>query len=204
MGGRATWPQYQSSIGDRSQLFASITRRWSVARALYPGSYVDLSPSTAIAAVTYVDVDRRAAAYFADPEVPAQDLGSAGQATDIAFLHADYTDGLPLPEAHYDLLISLYAGLVSEHCARYLRPGGLLLANASHGDASLAALEDRWRLVAAVQQRNNRYRLDEADLDSYLVPKKPSSADPSAIRSAGRGIAYTRQAFAYVFRLVGP
>ena len=200
---RATWPQYQGSIGDRSDLFGAVARRWSIARALYPGSYVDLSPATAISHVTYVDLDKRAAAYFADAGATARDLGAAGSAAEVAFLHADYTDRLPLPDAHFDLLISLYAGPVSEHCRRYLAPGGLLLANASHGDASLAALNDAWQFVAAVQHRGDRYRLDEAALESYLVPKRPERADANQIRAAGRGIAYTRKAFAYIFRLIG-
>ncbi|QUR67113.1 hypothetical protein [Mycobacterium spongiae] len=38
-------------------------------------------------------------------------------------------------------------------------------------------------------------------LGTYLTPKKPTAADPNVIRSNGRGIAYTRTAFAYLFRL---
>lgn len=43
------------------QLVSEVDKRWSIRRALYPGSYLDLSPSTAIASVIYVDTDRRAA-----------------------------------------------------------------------------------------------------------------------------------------------
>lgn len=56
------------------------------------------------------------------------------------FLHADYTTALGLAQAHFDLLISLYAGPLWDHRQRYLKPRGLFLANTSHGDASLAAL----------------------------------------------------------------
>ncbi len=108
-----------------------------------------------------------------------------------------------MAEASFDLLISLYAGPVWENCRGYLAPHGLLLANTSHGDASLAALDPTLRLVAAVHQRDGRYRLGTDDLDSYLIPKKPSAADPDAIRRQGRGIAYTRNAFAYVFESEG-
>lgn len=200
-----SWTTYRSSIGDRSGLFAALSTAWHPTTALYPGSYLDLSPSTAIPSVTYVDTDRRAARYFADEalaaaELQGRTLPEAG--TDIAFLHADYKDPLPIPPASFDLLISLYAGPVWEHCRQYLSPNGILLANTSHGDASLAALDPTIRLVGAVHLRDDTYRLDTADLDSYLVAKRPSAADPDTIRRQGRGIAYTRTAFAYVFSAV--
>ena len=173
-------------------------------RALYPGCYLDLAPSVAIRHVTYVDTDRRAARYFADRDLVHSELATHGGAevgAEVAFLAADYTTPLPLPQAGFDLLISLYAGPVWDHCRRYLRPGGLLLANASHGDASVAALDPDVHLVAAVHLREGRYRLDTERLDRYLVPRNPAAADADAIRRSGRGIAYTRSAFAYLFLL---
>ncbi len=201
-----SWTTYRSSIGDRSGLFGAVSTAWHPTKALYPGSYLDLSPSTTIPSVTYVDTDRRAARYFADEALVTAELQGrtrSGAGTDIAFLHADYAKPLPIPAASFDLLISLYAGPVWEHCRQYLSPRGLLLANTSHGDASLAALDPALRLVAAVHQRGDKYRLDTANLDSYLIPKRPSAADPDTIRRQGRGIAYTKTAFAYVFRAVG-
>lgn len=200
---RQSWATYRSSIGDRSGLFAAVSKAWHPAKALYPGSYVDLSPSTAIPSVTYVDTDRRAARYFADTALVAAELEGRtlpGAGTEVTFLHMDYTRPLPIPAASFDLLISLYAGPVWEHCRPYLSPGGLFLANTSHGDASLAALDPALRLEAAVHQRDGEYRLDTGNLDTYLIPNRPSAANPEAIRREGRGIAYTRAAFAYVFR----
>ena len=54
-----------------------------------------------------------------------------------------------------------------------------------------------------VQHRGDIYRLDTRDLDSHLVPRKPAAADRDLIRSSGRGIAYTRSAFAYLLRKCG-
>lgn len=200
------WTSYRASIGDRSGLFAALRDTWHPATALYPGSYLDLSPSTAIASVTYVDTDRRTARYFADDRLVAAELQGRtlpGAGADVAFLHRDYTEPLPLPTAGFDLLISLFAGPVWDHCRQHLVPQGLLLANTSHGDASLAALDPSLELVAVVQHRDGRYRLDTAELESHLQPKKPAAADPDAIRRQGRGIAYTRTAFCYLFRAVG-
>ncbi len=164
--GRAapSWSTYRRSIGDRSGLFAAVARTWAPARALYPGSYLDLSPSTAIGSVTYVDTDRRAARFFADRELVSAELRAAaplaGAGREVVFLPADYTAPLAVPAASVDLLISLFAGPVWEHCRGHLRPGGLLLANTSHGDASLAALDPALQLVAAVQVRDGTHRLE--------------------------------------------
>ena len=99
-----------------------------------------------------------------------------------------------------DLLISLFAGPLSDHARRYLRPGGWLLANSSHGDASLAALDPTLRLVAVAHARGGHYRVTTDRLEEYLVPRRPEMADADRIRSSGRGIAYTRTAFAYLFQ----
>ncbi len=76
-------------------------------------------------------------------------------------------------------------------------------ANPPHGNAPPAPPPPppRLELVAAVHHRGEHYRFDTDALDSYLTPKTPTAADPDAIRRKGRGIAYTRTAFAYLFRL---
>ncbi|MGB7983151.1 MAG: class I SAM-dependent methyltransferase [Candidatus Nanopelagicales bacterium] len=198
-----SWATYRQSIGDRSGLFAALREQWLTSTALYPGSYLDMSPSVAIPSVTYVDTDRRAARFFANEELVAAQLHGRtmpGAGTEVAFLHADYTTPLPLPEGGFDLIISLYAGPVWDHCNQHLAPGGLLLANTSHGDACLAALDACLELVAAIHQRDDTYRLDAEALETYLVPKTPNRADPELIRSQGRAVQYTRTAFAYLFR----
>lgn len=197
-----TWAAYQASIGDRSALFAALAQRWRIDSALYPGCYLDLSPSTAIADVTYVDIDKRAARYFSSPGLADQELRGHGVEDErqFAFIHADYSTPLPIPERSVDLLISLYAGLVTESCRRYLKDGGLILANASHGDASLAALDPTFAFVAAVLHDDHDFRIDATDLDTYLVPRSRSTPTPESIRASGRAVPYTREAFAYVFR----
>ncbi len=198
-----TWWQYRHSIGDRSGLFRALADRWPIERVLYPGSYVDLSPSTAFASVVYVDTDPRARRFFDDLDLVAGELAGRtrpGAGIEVRFLSADYTHRLDLSDDSVDLLISLFAGPVWEHCGRYLRPGGWLLANTSHGDAYLAALDPTVRLAAAVHHRDGRYQVVTDRLDRYLIPKRPERADADQIRSRGRGIAYTHTAFAYLFQ----
>ena len=200
-----TWVTYQSTIGDRSSLFAAVRDAWAPSTALYLGSYLDLSPSTAIPSVTYVDTDRRVARFFDDKDLVADQLrGRCAPAAVTEYLCCDYASELPLARHSFDLLISLYAGPVWDSSSRYLAHGGLFLANNSHGDASLAALDPRLSLLAAVKSNGDCYTLDRTNLDTYLIPKNPLDADPAGIRLRGRGIGFTKTAFAYVFRYEPP
>ena len=96
-----TWSQYRESIGDRSGLFAALAHLVPVEQALYPGSYVDLSPSTAFRSVTYVDTDARAARFFSDADAVRAELAGRtrpGAGIEVRFLAADYTGPLDVPE----------------------------------------------------------------------------------------------------------
>ena len=192
---------------DRLRLFAAVAAAIDPTRVLYPGSYIDIAPSVSFEDVTYVDVDRRAARFFAraddvaalvEAKRTASRAGTPGPPT-IAFHHLDYTDDLPIEASSIDLLISLYAGFVSEHCTRYVRRGGHLLVNPSHGDASMAALDPRYRLVGVVVRRADRYTLRTNELDTYLIPKRGTPPSRSELHRLGRGIAYTRSPYAYLF-----
>ncbi len=119
-------------------------------RVLYPGSFVDIAPSLVFPSVTYVDTDRRAEQFFADVDGASEIV--AANATDdrprsFTFMARDYRDDLALTEQSFDLLVSLYAGFISEHCTNYLRIGGSLLINSSHCDAAMASIDQRYRLI---------------------------------------------------------
>ena len=202
---RQLWDKQNQHPGDRLRLFASVSRAFDVANALYPGSYVDIAASFAFASVTYVDSDARAARFFSDStgvdEIISQHGPVAGERS-WEFIGADYTSDLGLPDASFDLLISLYAGFVSEPCTRYLRPGGWLLVNPSHGDAAIAGIDPRYRLVGVVQSRSGNYSVSDRNLDSHLIPKRNVEVTADLIHESGRGIGYTKSPFAYLFQLV--
>lgn len=203
---RALWEKQCAAVGDRRPLFAAVAAAVDARTALYPGSYVDVAPSFCIPSVVYVDVDRRAARFFADRDGIAEILRGDGidpAARDVVFVHGDYREPLDLPTASFDLLISLYAGFVSEHCSRLLRPGGWLLVNSSHGDAAMASIDLRYRLRAVVTARSGRYTLHTDELDSYLVPKRDVEVTRELLHTTGRGVAYTRSPFAYLFERIG-
>jgi hypothetical protein len=124
------------------------------------------------------------------------ELRGTPQPVTIAFHGVDYAQ-VPEPVASFDLLISLYAGFVSQACGWLLRRGGLLLANDSHGDASMAALDPSFELVGTFTRRDH-LRTDE--LNTYLQPKSGRTTTTDDLRRTGRGVAVTRDAKAYLFR----
>jgi len=195
---------------DRIRLFEALSTAIDPDSILYPGSYVDIAPSVFFDDVEYVDTDKRAAVFFGERD-GVRDLiarkrsaiGGDRASTDefrVGFQHTDYSGHLPVDDASVQLLVSLYAGFVSEHCTRYLAPGGWLLANNSHGDASMASLDPQYDLTAVVTHREGRYRIRTDDLDSCLVPKKGEPPTVDELHQSGRGVAYTTSPFAYVFR----
>jgi hypothetical protein len=145
----ALWAKQNQHEDDRLRLFRAIGRIVEATSVLYPGSYVDIAPSMAFATVTYVDVDNRAQRFFGDA-AGVRDIvvcqPGAPSDPEIAFVHSGYTNALPLDEHSFDLLVSLYAGFISEHCTDHLKIGGTLLAKPSHGDAAMASVDPRYQL----------------------------------------------------------
>jgi hypothetical protein len=115
------------------------------------------------------------------------------------FIPSDYSN-LSLPDEQLDLLISLCAGFISEHCTRFLRQGGHLLANPSHGDVAMAFIDPRYELFAVVQSRGGSYLVTDQAIDTYLVQKRETEVTAEMLHRDGRGVAYTKSPFAYIFR----
>lgn len=192
-------------MGDRRRLFGAVAAAVDAGIVLYPGSFVDLAPSFVWTSVTYVDLDRRARQFFADEDgidTLLAEHGADPTERTVRFIQADYTEPFDVEDDHVDLLISLYAGFVSEHCTRYLRPGGMLLVNPSHGDAAMASIDERYRLRGVVESRDGAYTVSTHDLDSHLVPKRDVEVTRESLHASGRGVAYTTSPFAYLFERI--
>lgn len=199
---QSQYDTYVSKRGDELDMLREVAQFAPIERAIYPGSYVHVTPSLVVDHVVYVDTDGEAKRFFRDLDavrsVVAELCGDQRPFT-LQFHGVDYAD-VPEPPASFDLLISLYAGFVSEACGSLLRSGGLLLANNSHGDASMAELDPHFELVAAITRRN-RIRTD--DLATYMQPKSGRPTTIDELRRTGRGPAFTREAKAYLFRRGG-
>jgi hypothetical protein len=200
------WTEQDRHPGDRHRLFAAVADAIDATSALYPGSFVDVSPSFVLPEVVYVDTDKRANAFFADESGVLELIEENGGPPDpsVTFLHADYQEPLKLPKKkRFDLLISMYAGFVSEHCTDRLEVGGTLLVHPSHGDVAMASIDERYVLAGVVTARQSVYRVERTNLDSYLWPRKPVELTVDMLHDLGKGVGYTKSPFAYLFERIG-
>jgi hypothetical protein len=199
------WREQNKHEGDRWRLFQAVGECVDADTVFYPGAFVDISPSFVFPDVTYLDMDKRTPRFFTDVngilDIIAEHAG-APDTPEFRFIHSDYSEALALPDESFDLLISLYAGFVSEHCTRYLKKGGTLLVNPSHGDAAMASIDARYALLGVILARAGGYIVRKTGLDKYLVPKKAIEITPEFLHKHGRGIGYTRSAFAYLFKRI--
>ncbi len=200
--------EYDTQKDHRVRLFAAIADVVRPRSVLYPGSYVDIAPSVFFDDVVYVDIDKRAARFFAQQPQVLQLIGEKRarlgrpELCRVGFEHRDYRTPLDVDNGPVELLISLFAGFISEHCTRYLAPGAHLLVNDRLGDASMASLDPSLHLVGVVldHEDGDGYRVSTDDLDDYLIPKRGPPPTAAGLRGAGRGFAYTRRPFAYLFQ----
>ena len=153
--------------------------------------------------VTYIDNNKVAKRFFAQ-RAQVLSIVEANKAyadpPDLQFVPADYEKSLPLPDCGFDLLLSLYAGFVSAPCKSYLAHGGILVANDSHGDSSLAHLDPDYELVGALTGRGDRLHFTDSGLADYFEPRGLVAPSEATIRERQRGPGYTKTAPAYVFR----
>ena len=190
-----------TSIG----LFRALKKRFGPGKVFYPGSHVHITPSLVFPDVTYVDSFRNTDRFFADPNTLAfiQAKKEYSQEPVILYYHQDYNQPFPDLGQEFDLLISQYAGFVGQAGKEYLKPGGILVCNNSHGDATMASLDSDYRLVAVYRRvADDHFTISDSALESYLVPKKGVQPTRDQIQALGRGIAYTRSPQGYLFQKV--
>ena len=179
----------------------SCHERYPVQNALYAGSFVHIAPSFIIPTVTYVDSYKKAKQVFEDPQT-IEYINSRKeyeQDPTVRFVLADFTTELDLPEQGFDLLISQYAGLISYHCKKYLKVGGILVANNSHGDASMAYLDAGYELLGVINKRSDRFVFSDSNLEGYFIPKRGFQTTEEELLRTMKGIGYTKSAGNYVF-----
>lgn len=192
---------FASRSFERKDLLQKLVEQYDIQSALYPGSYTHITPSFYIPRVVYVDADRKAKKIFANTEDVAAFIDSnktyAGNAS-FDFFGQSYADPLPIDE-QFDFLFSQYAGPISQECKQYLKHGGILVANNSHADAGLAALDPDYELIAVAYNRGEKVSISDTTLDEYFIPKKDAMT-LEQLRAHGKGLGYTKIASNYIFR----
>ncbi len=194
------YENYANKIGDRRDLYRSVMKRYSVKAALYPGSHIDIAPSLVIEDVTYVDKFKGASKFFKQIEVIQSYIETNKEYIEspkIKYIDIDYSK-LTL-NYKVDLIISQYAGFVGQETKKYLKDGGILLCNDSHGDATLAYTDDEYEFIGVAEPDGN---IKTVDLDAYFKFAKNKSIDVNKVRETMKGPKYKKTVANYLFKKV--
>ncbi|HEY60164.1 MAG TPA: hypothetical protein G4N92_05725 [Anaerolineae bacterium] len=198
--------EYIDKSFERKDLFLLLRQRYKICKALYPGSFVHVTPSLVFQEVVYVDSDKNAKRFFEEIDSIKQFINlnkSYKEESSYRFMYQDYSTPIDLPYDYFDLLISQWAGPISQSCKKYLKPGGFLLANNSHADAGIAFLDHDYLLVSAIKYSNGKFKIMENKLDIYFIPKSSKIISKESLIKSGKGIAYKNTAHSYLFMKKG-
>ncbi len=166
----ADYKDRQGGTLDLMEVFQQVRDSFGVTRALYPGSYVHVTPSLVFPQVIYVDSLKGISEAFADSRL-LEYINSHKNYRGEAFIKCyqqDYESWNAEPEESFDLLISLNAGFISQAAKRFLRPSGLLLINDGHYDARRAYTDPDYRLLGGFSGEDFRLDTSEDSLSAYF------------------------------------
>jgi len=187
---------------EQVDLFRLLKDSFGIRRVIYPGSYIQISPSFIFPEVVYIDADIKAIRCFQSGQLLEiiHDRKEYSEDPMVTFHGADYGMLIPIYQAGFDLLISQYAGFISQECKKYLKIGGLLVANNSHGDAQLANMDPTYELIGVINYRNNKFYYSTKNLENYFISKKKGlKISIEYLKSINHGIGFKITANHYLF-----
>jgi len=191
------------NFGHRYGLFKILNDNFTIYTVTYPGSYIDITPSFFFPTTYYIDIDKKVKKFFKNKKEIDDYVNrnkTYDEETNLRFFPNDYRKKFDDIIDSSDLMISLYAGFISKYCKNLLKKNGLLLANNSHGDASMAKLDDDFTLFGVINYQNKKYYLKTENLDEYFIPKKNMTVTNELLEKTNSGIGYTKTANYYLFR----
>ena len=166
----ADYKDRQEGTLNLMEVFQQVRDNFGVTRALYPGSYVHVTPSLVFPQVVYVDSLKGISEAMADSRLLeyVKSHKSYPEEAVIRCYQQDYLNWNAEPEESFDLLISLNAGFISQAVKRFLRPSGLLLVNDGHYDARRAYTDPDYRLLGGFSGEDFRLDTSEDSLSAYF------------------------------------
>ena len=197
------YEEYMQKSGDRYSLFKILNDNFSISTATYPGSYIDITPSFFFPTTYYIDTDKKAKKFFTNENEVSNYIKKNkiyDEDITLKYYPEDYRNKFDEIKNSSDLLISLYAGFISKYCKNLLKKNGLLLVNNSHGDASMAQLDNDFRFIGVINYQNKKYYLKTENLEEYFIPKKNITVTKELLEETNRGVGYTKSANYYLFR----
>jgi hypothetical protein len=187
---------------ERAGLFQVLWEKYSCEQVLYPGCFIHITPSFYFPHVVYVDQHPTTVDFFSNMEQIMEYINrkkTYKRSAFIRFLPQDYSEGLLFKQDQFELLISLYAGGVSNACGQYLKPGGYLVTNNFQGDAKDAIADPEFQLLSVIQYRKKAYQIVENFPQGDLAfPEKAGSK--RYLRQVSRGFEYEEAEDYYFFK----
>ena len=193
--------EYQDKIGRRIGLYRVVSQSFGITSALYPGSHIDISPSLVIPRVVYVDSFSGTIGFFRNIELIKAYIDANKEyveGCDISFIGQDYSQRLMIEPV--DLVISQYAGFVGQATKDYLKTGGILLCNDSHGDATISRFDDDFEFIGVIDRNSG---ISDANLDDYFAVPRGRGVDLRHVMETMKGPKYSLAVENYLFRKIG-
>jgi len=189
---------------ERVGLFERLNENFTIKKVLYPGAYAHITPSFIFPDVIFNDVYKKLEQFYDSDEVYdyINKRKKYSEEPKYVYINADFNNQLPVDEGEFDLLISQYSGFISRACKRYLKIGGILMANNSHGDASLASISPGYEFIAVIHKRSNKFTHSTRDMEKYFIPKKDIKITVEFMEKHRHGVGYMKTATDYVFKRV--
>lgn len=192
-----TYEAYASKIGDRKKIYERVQKNYGIQSALYPGSHIDIAPSFFMPKVTYIDNFKGAIKFFRDRKTIHEYIQlnkTYEKEAEIQFVGEDYST-IAL-DVKYDLIISQYAGFVGQYTKKFLKAGGYLLCNDSHGDATLAYFDEAFEFVGVLDGD----KITSLNLHKYFKLKGDKKVDIEDVKKNMKGPKYSHPMENYIFR----
>ncbi|MHA1916320.1 MAG: class I SAM-dependent methyltransferase [Promethearchaeota archaeon] len=189
---------------ERLGLFQQLNDEYSIKKVLYPGSYAHITPIFVFPMVIFNDVYKKLESFYDSVEVYnyIKERRSYSEEPLYSYINADFNTPLLVKEEEFDLLISQYSGFISRACKQYLKIGGILVVNNSHGDASMASISSDYEFIAVINKRSNNFTLSTRNLEKYFIPKKDIEITEEFLEKHIRGVGYTKTATDYIFKRI--
>jgi hypothetical protein len=187
---------------ERLDLFELLKDKYAIKKALYLGSHIHITPSLVFPEVVYVDSYQKFKKMVESEEAInfINENKQYSAASKYGFVKANYNNELEIGN-DFDLLISQYAGFVSQAGKQYLKKGGILVANNSHGDATMAHLDQEFELIAVANHTNDKWRISDKELEKYFVRKDGKKDSKTELLKSGKGPGYKKSAANYIFKI---
>ncbi|KLI44851.1 hypothetical protein SZ52_00680 [Brachyspira hyodysenteriae] len=200
MNCKENYLDYIKKLENRAGLYKLIADKFNIKKALYPGSYIDITPSFFIEDVTYIDNFKNTDKFFKNINSIIDFINENKKYDNelkINFIYEDYRKKLEICN-DFDLIISQYGGIISPYVKNFLKSNGIYLCNDSHADATITYFDNDFDLLGIINYDDLVFREDDKDIYFQISEKRKLDFDILNIKM--KPPKYINNADNYVFK----